>query len=1065
MKKIWKKGIVLIMSVTLLVTGLLIPSQINAISQDDFIQGFVDVDMANRPKTRWWVPGSHMTKDEIEAEIKSMVAAGFGGAEIVPVATGGEGGDSIDWGSERWNEMIKHMLQVASQYDFTIDFTMTPAWPLALPTIKDVNDLSQGAQMELDGAYQDGITKENPFNGFLPMAKEVEDDVAKVNGKIELQAVTIAKYIDKENKILDFDSSISLDLDSEVSYVDGNYQTTWVPEDDGEYVLFAWWQHPSGNQKYGNNQVDHYSKAGTQMIIDYWENNLIPYYGEDFKNVESLFIDSLEFETHLDWTYGLLEGFKEKNNYDIAAYLPALYDQDAIGNYMGDPEPDFTFNKNSEQLQNDFKDYLTDLYIENHIKPLQEFCSKHGVKLRYQTSYGKNLETARTAMYVDVPETETLYGDDYLDFYRLQSGAVHATDKQIYSIEAAAEWTEQWNEKDPVTGEYKTRGNGEKDCGNYQQTFQSQAWHVQRAFATGVNQVVFHGYAYNGQYDGEGNQNGYVEGVQWPGFDGFSASTWSNSWGERQPNWTYARNYTDFIARNQYLLRQGEAKVDLAIYDHSYYETIDFIGCQKIYDDGGQLEQNGYTYDFVSPSSFDLENMTVENGRLDAQGSGYQAIILNQQDNLPYDTAKKLLEYAKNGLPIIVVGDFATNNAFYQEDNISNIIAELKNQPTVKQIASVNDVVNALNELNISPAAKYHQQSSLLNYHRQVDDKDIYYFYNYGNVDTYRDASTIETVETTVTLKGIGVPYQFNTWTGEISPIAKYTKNGDSVTVDISLAGNDSTVIVLMDVMSDVQTVTSSSLDIDYDENNQLIAKGSNQQDTVVLNNGEQKTVSLPKAQDSFVITNWDLTIESWLPGDTPTSTLKQEIKVGSLNNLVPWNKIEGCQNVSGIGTYKASFDVNQGWQDGSGAYLDLGAITDTYTLSINGQLVKANQIDTLIDIGPYLKTGTNTIEVKVASTLLNAVLAVNEDDDRSEDEYGILNDVQVIPYTYCKVNAKTEDNQNGSIETPDNSSDNTKQDNSKTKAVDTGDEMTMGLHLMLIVIAGGAYYQLNKRS
>src|SRR5699024_7484208 len=102
--------------------------------------------------------------------------------------------------------------------------------------------------------------------------------------------------------------------------------------------------------------------------------------------------------------------------------------------YMGDPEPDFTFNKNSEQLQNDFKDYLTDLYIENHIKPLQEFCSKHGVKLRYQTSYGKNLETARTAMYVDVPETETLYGDDYLDFYRLQSGAVHATDKQIYSI-------------------------------------------------------------------------------------------------------------------------------------------------------------------------------------------------------------------------------------------------------------------------------------------------------------------------------------------------------------------------------------------------------------------------------------------------------------------------------------------------------------------------------------------------------------------------------------------------------------------------------------------------------
>ena len=346
-----------------------------------------------------------------------------------------------------------------------------------------------------------------------------------------------------------------------------------------------------------------------------------------------------------------------------------------------------------------------------------------------------------------------------------------------------------------------------------------------------------------------------------------------------------------------------------------------------------------------------------------------------------------------------------------------------------------------------------------------MDDKDIYYFYNYGNIDTYRDANTIETVETKVTLKGTGVPYQFNTWTGEISPIAKYTKNDDTVTLDINLAGNDSTVIVLMDSMSDIQTVTKSSLDIDYDENNQLIAKGSNQQDVVVLNDGNQKVVSLPKAQDSFTIKNWNLTIESWLPGNTPTSTLKKEVNVGTLNSLVPWNEIDGCKNVSGIGTYKATFDIKQGWQDGSGAYLDLGAITDTFTLSINDQLVKTNQIDTLIDIGPYLKTGANTIEVKVASTLLNAVLAVNEDDERDVDEYGILSDVQVIPYTYCKVGTETESSQNGSVTTPNNASNNTKYDNSKSKTVDTGDEMIIGLYLILIVIAGGTYYQLTKRS
>ena len=168
----------------------------------------------------------------------------------------------------------------------------------------------------------------------------------------------------------------------------------------------------SGNIKYGNNQVDHYSKAGSQMIIDYWEKNLIPTYGDNFKNVRSLFIDSLEFETHLDWTYGVADGFKKSRGYDLVKYLPAVYDTDAYGNFMGDPAPDFKFNMNNGAIKNDFCEYMTQLYIDNHIKPLKEFCNRHGVKLRYQTAYGKSLEVAQTAMYVDIPETESLYGSD-----------------------------------------------------------------------------------------------------------------------------------------------------------------------------------------------------------------------------------------------------------------------------------------------------------------------------------------------------------------------------------------------------------------------------------------------------------------------------------------------------------------------------------------------------------------------------------------------------------------------------------------------------------------------------
>ena len=54
----------------------------------------------------------------------------------------------------------------------------------------------------------------------------------------------------------------------------------------------------------------------------------------------------------------MLEGFQDANGYDLTPYLPALYDMDAIGNYMGDPEPDYIFDENSLSLRNDYREYL-----------------------------------------------------------------------------------------------------------------------------------------------------------------------------------------------------------------------------------------------------------------------------------------------------------------------------------------------------------------------------------------------------------------------------------------------------------------------------------------------------------------------------------------------------------------------------------------------------------------------------------------------------------------------------------------------------------------------------------
>ena len=931
------------------------------------IEEFKNPSMENKPLTRWWVPGSMMDKNEIKKEIESMVKAGFGGAEIVPVSVaGGDGEGQLDWGSEHWKEVTKYMLEVAGENDFTIDFTMTPAWPLALPTIKDVNDPAQGAQMELDGAYADGITKENPFNGQIPVSEEALNDAEKVNGDVTLVGVTIAKYTDKENKVLSFDSTVSLDLEKDVKdNGDGTYSVTFTPEDDGEYVLHAWYQHPSGNQKYENNQVDHYSKAGSQMIIDYWENELIPYYGDSFKNVRSMFIDSLEFETHLDWTYGLQESFQKANGYDITKYLAGIYDGSdewtAIGNYMGDPVPSFTFDTNEDQVVNDYKEHLTQLYIENNIEPLKEFCAKYGITLRYQTSYGKSLDTAETALYPDIPETESLYGNDYMDFYRLQAGAVHAMDKNIYSMETSAEWTETWNPKKD-NGEYGVRGNGEYNSGNYEQTFQDHIWHDQRAFASGVNQVVFHGYPYNGNYEG-----GAVEGTQWPGFTGFESFRWSNSWGERQPNWMFADTYLDFIARNQYILRQGTAKVDAAVYHHSYYETIDFWGPDKIFMTES-LEQNGYSYDFLDPAALDLDNMTVTDGILDAEGAGYQVLIFDNETALPYETVKKLNTFAENGLKIVFIGETAEDTAFLNDEEITDEMDKLLANENVIRIDNIDAVADALKDAGIIPAASYDNET-LLAAHRQDGDDNYYFLYNYGNANNYRDVQTAAPVETKVTLSGTGTPYLLDAWTGEITVIKDYTASEDSVTVNVYLAANDSVIIVLTD---------------------DILAEPAEEKEAM---------------SGTVTVSDFSLSIESWTMGETVLDTEKNIVFDEKIGSLQTWNEISGeLTDVSGIGTYTTSFEISE--EDaGKAAYIHFGQVKDAYGVKINGKDIIVDQVSGTADITDVLTAGTNEIEITVATSLLNAVLKnnssiLNDDgrvlDDRSPAAYGLFNEVTI---------------------------------------------------------------------
>ncbi|KAB1636074.1 LPXTG cell wall anchor domain-containing protein [Pseudoclavibacter terrae] len=973
-----------------------------------FAQQFASPAMEDKPKMRWWVPNALMTEAEISREIESMVAGGFGGAEIVSFAKTDPNGAEVSWGSQRWKELTKHMLHVAGEHDFSIDFTLTAGWPLNLPSITDVNDPSQGAQLEVDSARVEGITQSAPYAGLVPAPAFSEEA-----GTPTLIAVTAAKYADAESKTLDYSTAISLDLD-EVTFADPSTNPTeatvaFTPQGDGEYVLFGWWEYPSGNQAHGNYEIDHYGKAGSQALIDFWEDELIPYYGDDWQNVGDLFSDSLEFETHLDWTQDLLTGFEAEHGYDLTPYLPGLYEAASVGNYSAQPNPDFQFDQNSEQIKNDYYGYLTHLYVENHLKPLNEFTARNGVQLRVQPAYGKNLDTLESALHVDIPETESLYGDDIIDFYRIQAGAVHLGGKNIYSIETAPEEHLKLTYGD-VNIDIR-RGNGEEDSGKNQQTWDDMRWHVQRAFSGGVNQIVFHGYSYNGQYDGDSAINGFATEVAWPGWE---AMNYSNNWGERSPNWQHAADSATWIARNQHVLRQGEAKIDVAVYALRYWENIDIANRTKDYDDGGLLEQSGYTYDFVAPSGFALDNATVEDGRLDANGPAYKAVVVDNETTIAAETLDRFVEYAESGLPIIFVGSIPTQGAHTADGDITDRMSKLLSFSSVQQVPDNASVPAALASAEIFADATYANRSTLLSSHRQTPDAELYQLYNYGDADTYPDAKTVEDVRTTVTLQGAGRPYLLDAWTGEIKPIAEFRSDGESVTMELTVGGNDSVIVALAEngwanaAAAASASVPETDLRVEYDDAGNLIAKAIEAGSVpVTLDDGTSVSAVFDAVPAASVLEPWKLNVESWTPGSTPGESAREQVEVGALDELLPWREIPGLETASGIGTYSTEFDLDSGWADGVGAMLDLGEVTDTYRLTVNGTTLTTNQNDTTLDIGPYLVEGRNQLSVEVASTLFNAWIAEYQLDKKPSD-YGLLGPVTLTPYRWTQLAGTT---------------------------------------------------------
>ncbi|MFF3372187.1 glycosyl hydrolase [Streptomyces sp. NPDC002680] len=908
---------------------------------------------AAKPKIRYWWPCGEIETATLEAELTTIADRGFGGVELQCMFTLEP--KKYGWGSEVQTERLEQAVETGRRLGLRVDLTVGPAWPLLAPGLTP--DSRQAAQELAYG--RKALAGGEMHDGPVPAAPAPHTGVT-AQTLVALQAFRVSGDPAAKPTALEQDSLI--DLTAKVS--DG--AVSWTAPEGGQWLLIAHWQRGTGQAAVTGQfvavepayVVDHFAAAGARAAIAYTEQHVLtPRLRRLLKgNGGNLFEDSLELDASLLWTWDLPARFEKLRGYSLRERLPVLYIDRIHRQYTGvtpDSTPDFEFtDKSGARVREDYFHTLTDLYIREHVEPLKDWAHSLGLQLRAQP-YGTTLDTPTVAAALDINETESLGTSfDYTDgpSHWITSGAVHLAGQEVFSMEGAATLNQA-----------------------YAQTWTQLLKHVNANYAHGVNQVVYHGFS---SAKGLGV-------TDWPGFSPFifgqGGNGFSESWGPRQPTWDDTDKITGWTTRMQWVLRQGSPQVDLVVYRHSYGNDVRTP-------DGAA----GFTYDFAGPAQ--LAGTRVRGRRLAPDGPAYRALILDRQPTLPVATARLLLSHARAGLPVVIVGDLpgrtpGAHEAQRQDAELAGLLAKLLGQPAVRRVSDQKGLPAALRELGVRPAVDISRAPGLLTVRRTVHSGALYYLYN----------PTAEQITAEVVLDGVGVPRGLDAWTGKVTPFGRYRTEDTRTVVPVQLAPGGSTVIGLDGGKAPhVVSVTGGEAVVAAGGGLRLRSTEAGSY-TATLANGAVRKVTVPAVPAARQLDDWTLSVDDWYLGADGQRAVRGHLL--TLNGLKPWTEIPELQDVSGVGTYRTTVRLDRC----DGAYLDLGRVTDTFEVTVNGKLLPPpDQISRRLDLAGHLREGTNTITVRVATTLRNRLRVTDgyfAQAAMPRQQYGLIGPVRITPY------------------------------------------------------------------
>ncbi|SPE55394.1 putative Glycoside hydrolase (GH2) [Verrucomicrobia bacterium] len=582
---------------------------IAAMGADVLERGFEQPPPETRPWVYWFWLNGNITSNGITADLEAMQRVGIGGVLIMEVDQGIPVGP-VDFMGKSWRALFQHVVAEARRLGLSVNMNNDAGWNgSGGPWIRPEQSMQKVVWSETNiaggGRFEGTLAQPETVAGFY---RDIAVMAVPTPGSYRIASIR-AKALYETAYV----GGIARDKLPAEMVIERNRIVTLTPKMDragrlawdvpaGQWTILRFGHTSTGLEnapapKTGRGlECDKLSREGIEAnftgMMEHLaaDNRVKP--GRSQLGLIATHIDSWENGAQ-NWTARMLEEFRKRRGYDLLTFLPVI-----TGRVVDSLEV-------SERFLWDLRQTVSELVVENYAGRMRELAKANGLRFTVE-AYGGPCDNLPYGGRADEPMGEFWSPSGAMETCKGMASCGHVYGKPIVGAESfTAGNQERWRE--------------------YPASLKALGDH---AFCEGINRFVFHRFALQ----------------PWPEerLPGMTMGPWGQHYERTETWWDQTPAWHDYLARCQFLLRQGRFVADIC-YLQSETPPQGF----------GDHPRRGYDWD-ECPAEVVLTRMTVKDHRLSLpDGLSYRVLVLPQTETMTPRLLRKIKQLAEDGATII----------------------------------------------------------------------------------------------------------------------------------------------------------------------------------------------------------------------------------------------------------------------------------------------------------------------------------------------------------------------------------------------------------------------------